>query len=424
LRYKWVKGMAKKSVRDLAVKGMRVLIRADLNVPLDDQQQIANDARIRAFLPTLKHVLDHGGRAIVMSHLGRPKGDPAADQKLSLKPVAERIGELLGKECKFVPDITGPEALAASTALQDGEVLLLENLRFDPAETVIDQAKKNPSGELTPAQDEMRQVFARALSAHADLYVNDAFGTCHRKHVSMYDVPQLVPAGGRAVGFLVEKELQYLGQAVESPKRPFVAILGGAKVSDKIGVIKSLLTKVDQILIGGAMTYTFWAAQGRGIGKSLCEHDKIDLAKGILAEAGEKLHLPVDSLAAPELKAGLRPQIVDGDIPDGLMGLDIGPKTFKEFLEIVGTAGTIVWNGPVGAFEIEPFDTGTFALARSIAQATSRGAVTVIGGGDSAAAVEKIGLTEQMTHVSTGGGASLKFLEGKRFDPIEVIDEA
>ena len=414
--------MAKKSVRDLAVKGMRVLIRADLNVPLDDRQKITNDARIRAFLPTLKHVLDNGGRAIVMSHLGRPKGDPAADQRLSLKPVAERISELLGRECQFVPHITGPEALAASSGLQDGEVLLLENLRFDPAETVIDQAKKNPSGELTPAQDEMRQVFARALSAHADLYVNDAFGTCHRKHVSMYDVPQLVPAGGRAVGFLVEKELQYLGQAVESPKRPFVAILGGAKVSDKIGVIKSLLTKVDHILIGGAMTYTFWAAQGRGIGKSLC--DKIDLAKGILAEAGSKLHLPVDSVAATELKAGVKPRIVDGDVPDDLMGLDIGPKTFKEYNEIVGTAGTIVWNGPVGAFEIEPFDTGTFALARSIAQATSRGAVTVIGGGDSAAAVEKIGLTERMTHVSTGGGASLKFLEGKRFDPIEVIGEA
>ncbi len=416
--------MAKKSVRDLAVKGMRVLIRADLNVPLDDRQKITNDARIRAFLPTLKHVLDNGGRAIVMSHLGRPKGDPAADQRLSLKPVAERISKLLGRECQFVPHITGPEALAASSGLQDGEVLLLENLRFDPAETVIDQAKKNPSGKLTPAQDEMRQVFARALSAHADLYVNDAFGTCHRKHVSMYDVPQLVPAGGRAVGFLVEKELQYLGQAVESPKRPFVAILGGAKVSDKIGVIKSLLTKVDHILIGGAMTYTFWAAQGRRIGKSLCEHDKIDLAKGILAEAGSKLHLPVDSVAATELKAGVRPRIVEGDLPDDLMGLDIGPKTFKEYNEIVGTAGTVVWNGPVGAFEIEPFDTGTFALARSMAEATKRGAVTVIGGGDSAAAVEKIGLTERMTHVSTGGGASLKFLEGKRFDSIEVIDEA
>ena len=416
--------MAKKSVRDLAVKGMRVLIRADLNVPLDNRQTITDDTRIRKFLPTLKHVVDSGGRAIVMSHLGRPQGDPEADKKLSLQPVAERIGELLGKKCKFVPHITGPEALAASSGLQDGEVLLLENLRFDPAETVIDKAKKNADGRLTPAHDEQRQAFARALGAHADLYVNDAFGTCHRKHVSMYDVPQLVPAGGRAVGFLVQKELQYLGQAVNSPKRPFVAILGGAKVSDKIGVIKNLLTKVDHILIGGAMTYTFWAAQGRRIGKSLCEPDKLELAKGIIAEAGDKLHLPVDTVAASELKPGVRPQIVEGEVPDDLMGLDIGPKTFKEYHRIVGEAGTIVWNGPVGAFEIKPFDTGTFALARSIAAATDRGAVTVIGGGDSAAAVEKIGLADRMTHVSTGGGASLKFLEGKTFDPIEVIDEA
>ncbi len=403
---------------------MRVLIRADLNVPLDDRQKITNDARIRKFLPTLEHVLDNGGRAIVMSHLGRPTGEPEADRKLSLRPVAERIGELLGKECKFVPHTTGPEALAASSGLHDGEVLLLENLRFNPAEKVIDRAKKNPDGRLTAAQDEQRRAFAEALAAHADLYVNDAFGTCHRKHVSMYDVPQLVPAGGRAIGFLVEKELRFLGQAIESPQRPFIAILGGAKVSGKIGVIKNLLTKVDHILIGGAMTYTFWAAQGRGIGKSLCEHDKLDLARGIIAEAGDKLHLPVDAIAATELKAGVKPQIVEGEVPDDLMGLDIGPKTFKEFNEIVGTAGTIVWNGPVGAFEIEPFDTGTFALARSIAAATARGAVTVIGGGDSAAAVDKIGLSSHMTHVSTGGGAALKFLEGKTFDPLEVIDEA
>jgi phosphoglycerate kinase len=416
--------MAKKSVRDLEVAGKRVLIRADLNVPLDDRQRITDDTRIRKFLPTLRHVVDHGGRAIVMSHLGRPTGAAEADRKLSLAPVAERIGELVGKPCGFVPHITGPAALAASSRLADGDVLLLENLRFDPAETVIDKAKKNPDGRLTAAQDEQRQTFARGLAAHADLYVNDAFGTCHRKHVSMYDVPQLLPAGGRAVGFLVEKELQFLGQAIDSPRRPFVAILGGAKVSDKIGVIKNLLTKVDHILIGGAMTYTFWAAQGRGIGRSLCEPDKLDLAKGIIAEAGDKLHLPVDAVAAAELKAGVRPQVVEREVPGDLMGLDIGPKTFKEYNRIVGEAGTVVWNGPVGAFEIEPFDTGTFALARSIAEATSRGAITVIGGGDSAAAVEQIGLSDRMTHVSTGGGASLKFLEGKPFDPIEVIDEA
>jgi phosphoglycerate kinase len=416
--------MAKKSVRDLAVKGLRVLIRADLNVPLDDDRNITNDARIRKFLPTLEHVVSAGGRAILMSHLGRPKGDAQADRKLSLRPVAERIAELTGRPCSFVEDCVGTEALAASSGLQDGQALLLENLRFHPGETVIDKAKKNPSGELTPAQDESRQSFARSLAAHADVYVNDAFGTCHRKHVSMYDVPQLVATGGRVVGFLVEKELKFLGEAVDSPKRPFVAILGGAKVSDKIGVIQNLLTKVDQILIGGAMTYTFWAAQGRGIGRSLCEHDKIDLAKGLLAEAGDKLHLPADSIAAAELKPGVKTSIVDGDLPADLMGLDIGPRTFKEYNRIVADAGTIVWNGPVGAFEVEPFDTGTFALAGRIAAATDRGAVTVIGGGDSAAAVEKAGLTERMTHVSTGGGASLRFLEGKRFDPIEVLDEA
>lgn len=414
--------MAKKSVRDLNVKGLRVLIRADLNVPLDDNRNITNDARIRMFLPTLQYVIEHGGRAIVMSHLGRPSGNPNEDRKYSLRPVAQRLGELLGRECKFSPTITGPEAVAASAALDDGEVLLLENLRFDPAETVIDKAKKNPSGKLTPAQEELRQVFARALSAHADLYVNDAFGTCHRKHVSMYDVPKLVAPGGSAVGFLVEKELKYLGEAVNNPKRPFVAILGGAKVSDKIGVIKNLISKVDHILVGGAMTYTFWAAQGRKIGKSLCETDSIELAKGLIAEAGGKLHLPTDSVAAAELKAGVPHKVVEGDLPNDLMGLDIGPKTVRTFKEIIDRAGTIVWNGPVGAFEVKPFDEGTFALARAIADATKCGAVSVIGGGDSAAAVEQIGLEDSMTHVSTGGGASLKFLEGKKFDPIEVID--
>ncbi|MFQ5806451.1 MAG: phosphoglycerate kinase [Phycisphaerae bacterium] len=413
----------KKSVRDLAVKGLRVLIRADLNVPLDSRQNITDDTRIRKFLPTLEHVVAGGGRAILMSHLGRPKGDPQADKRLSLRPVANRISELTKRPCKFVEHCIGPEALAASSGLEDGEVLLLENLRFDQAETVIDKAKENLSGKLTPAQEEMREAFARSLAAHADVYVNDAFGTCHRKHVSMYDVPQLVAPGGRVTGFLVEKELRYLGQALESPKRPFVAVLGGAKVSDKIGVIKNLLQRVDHILIGGAMTYTFWAAQDRSIGKSLCEHDQLDLAKELLAAAGDKLHLPVDSVAATELKEGVKATIVDGELPPELMGLDIGPRTLGDFTERLREAGTIVWNGPVGAFEIEPFNAGTFALARTIAEATDRGAVTVIGGGDTAAAVEQANLADRMTHVSTGGGASLKFLEGKRFEPLEVIDE-
>ena len=418
--------MAKKSVRDLPAKGLRVLIRADLNVPLDQDQRITNDARIRKFLPTLEHVVAGGGRAVVMSHLGRPTGDDrAADKRLfSLRPVAERIAELTDRPCAFTDDCIGNEALAASSGLHDGQTLLLENLRFHPGETIIDKAKKNPDGKLTPAQDETRQIFAGALTAHADVYVNDAFGTCHRKHVSMYDVPQAVSPGGRVVGFLVEKELQYLGQAVNDPKRPFVAILGGAKVSDKIGVIKNLLSKVDHVLIGGAMMYTFWAAQGRSVGKSLCERDQLDLANELIGLGGEKLHLPCDSIAAAELKAGVESTTVEGEIPADLMGLDIGPKTLAGYVRLVGEAGTLVWNGPVGAFETKPFDAGTFALAREIAGATDKGAISVIGGGDSAAAVEIAGLTEKMTHVSTGGGASLKFLEGKKFDPIEVLDDA
>jgi len=359
-----------------------------------------------------------------MSHLGRPSGDPQADRRFSLRPVAAHLSRLLGQECRFADDCIGRDALAASAALRDGEVLLLENLRFHKAETIIDQAKKNPDGKLTAEQEQMRQDFARALAAHGEAYVNDAFGTCHRNHVSMYDVPRLMPAGRRVVGFLVEKELQYLGQAVESPKRPFVAMLGGAKVSDKIGVIRNLLPRVDHILIGGAMTFTFWAAQNRGIGKSLCEQDKLELARQLLAEAGGKLHLPVDSVAAPELREGVESRVVQGEVPPDLMGLDIGPQTIAEFGALLRQAGTIVWNGPVGAFEIRPFDAGTFALARVIAEATDAGAVSVIGGGDSAAAVQQAGLAERMTHVSTGGGASLKFLEGKKFDPIEILDEA
>ncbi len=416
--------MAKKSLRDLNVKGLRVLIRADLNVPLDSRQTITNDARIRKFLPTLNHVIEQGGRAVLMSHLGRPTGDPDKDQALSLRPVAGRISELTGRECKFVPSITGPEALAASAGLADGETLLLENLRFDRAETIIDKAKKNPSGKLTPAQEEMRQAFARGLAAHGEAYVNDAFGTCHRKHVSMYDVPRLMPPGLRVAGFLVEKELKYLGQAIESPRRPFVAILGGAKVSDKIGVIRNLLAKVDHILIGGAMMYTFWAAQGRSVGKSLCERDKLDLARELLEIGAGKLHLPIDTVAAGELREGVETTVVEGEVPAELMGLDIGPKTLAEYEGLIAQAKTIVWNGPVGAFETRPFDVGTMALARAIAEATDRGAVSVIGGGDSAAAVESAGLEQRMTHVSTGGGASLKFLEGKRFETIEILDDA
>ncbi len=417
--------MAKKSVRDLKVDGRRVLIRADLNVPLDAKQSVTDDRRIRMFLPTLRDLLDRGGRAIVMSHLGRPTGDgPEQDKEFSLAPVAGRMQQLLGRPVTFVRECIGPQVEAAVKALPRGQTLLLENLRFHKAETLIDKAKKNPDGKLTPDQDAQRSAFAKALAAHGECYVNDAFGTCHRKHVSMYDVPLLMPAGNRVVGFLVEKELQYLGKALQDAQQPFLAVLGGAKVSDKINVIRNLLGRVDAILIGGAMTYTFWAAQGRQVGKSLCERDKLELARDLLRDGGGKIVLPVDSVAAAELKAGVATRVVEGDLPADLMGLDIGPRTFQQFENRILGAGTIVWNGPMGAFETPPFEKGTFELARVMAEATARGAVTVIGGGDSAAAVEQAGFADKVSHISTGGGASLEFLEGKPFKTIEVLDEA
>lgn len=416
--------MAKRSVRDLPLRGQRVLVRADFNVPLDAHQNITDDRRIRQFLPTLDFILKAGGRAILMSHLGRPIGDPVKDKVHSLRPVAERVAQLTGKACAFAEDCVGPTATTAVGKLRDGEILLLENLRFHAAETLIDDAKKYPDKKLPPEKDAQRKEFAKGLASLADLYVNDAFGTCHRKHVSMYDVPAALGPGKRAIGFLVEKELEYLGKALDAPKRPFVAVLGGAKVSDKIGVITKLLEKVDTILVGGAMTYTFWAAQGKQVGKSLCERDKLDLAKDLLAKAGAKLRLPVDSVVASELREGVATRVIDGALPDDVMGLDIGPRTIREYGEILNAARTIVWNGPVGAFETKPFDHGTLELGRRIADATTAGAISVIGGGDSAAAVEQAGLADRITHISTGGGASLNFLEGKRFDPIEIIDDA
>lgn len=415
--------MARRSIRDLELRGQRVLIRADFNVPLDEHQRITDDRRIRQFLPTLDYVIQQRGRAILMSHLGRPKGDPQADQAFSLRPVAKRIEELTRRQCGFAPDCVGPEAEAAADGLMEGGTLLLENLRFHKAETVIDKAAKNPGGTLTPEQEAARDNFARGLAALADLYVNDAFGTCHRNHVSMYDVPKLLEPKRRAVGFLVEKELRYLGQALNEPKRPFIAVLGGAKVSDKINVIRRLLAKVDAVLIGGAMAYTFWAAQGKCVGASLCEPDKVGLARELMAVGGDRLKLPVDSVIARELKPNAESRVVEGDIPEGYMGLDIGPATLESFCAMLRGAGTIVWNGPVGAFETPPFDAGTLALAKLIADATGSGAITVIGGGDSAAAVERAGLAERMTHISTGGGAALQFLEGEKFGPLEIIDE-
>ncbi len=415
--------MAKVSVRDLDVAGKRVLIRADLNVPFDSNGRISDDRRITQFLPTLQNVIERGGAAIVMSHLGRPTGDPAQDASLSLKPVAQRIGELTGKKCGFATDCVGAEAEQAVASLKKCQTLLLENLRFHKAETIVDKAKKNSDGKLTPEQEATRQKFANALASLGELYVNDAFGACHREHVSMYDVPVILGPGRRAIGFLVEKELRYLRSALENPQRPFVAVLGGAKVSDKIGVIRNLIPRVDQILIGGAMTFTFWAAKGWAVGRSLCEQDKVDLAKELIAEAGDKLILPMDSVATDELYAGASPKVVRGELPPDLMGVDIGPDTVAVFSKILRNARTIIWNGPVGAFEFAPFDAGTNAIAKVIAEATDAGATSIIGGGDSAAAVEKAHLSDRMTHISTGGGASLSFLEGAAFETIDIIDD-
>jgi phosphoglycerate kinase len=416
--------MAKKSVRDLEVAGRRVLIRADLNVPLDAQRRVSDDRRIRQFLPTLRNVLSRGGRAVIMSHLGRPSGDANRDRAFSLDTVTTRLAELYGRPCTLAPGCAGPAVEATVQRLNDGDMLLLENLRFQAAETIIDKADSSPDGRLTPQQEAQREEFSRALAGLGEAYVNDAFGTCHRRHVSMYDVPRRLPRGTRAMGLLVETELRYLGEALERPRRPFVAILGGAKVSDKIELIRRLLERVDRILIGGAMTYTFWAAQGLSVGKSLCERDKLALARELLAQAGPRLQLPTDSVVGPELRVGVETRVVEGALPPDALGLDIGPATVQAFTQAIRAAGTILWNGPLGAFETPPFDRGTMEIARQVAVATDAGALSIIGGGDSAAAVEQAGVAERMSHVSTGGGAALTFLEGRAFEAIEVLDES
>ena len=420
--------MATKTLADINVSGKTVLMRVDFNVPLKGGQ-ITDDRRIRAALPSIKQVLDQGGKLVLMSHLGRPDG--AFDPEGSLKPCAVRLGELLGKPVKLGPkEVIGPAAEALVASLKPGETALLENVRFHAGETMPDKAKKNPDKKLTPEQQKTHDDFVAGLAKLGDVYVNDAFGTCHRKHASMYGVAKAIQKkGGAAVaGYLVEKEIRYLHEAVSSPKRPFVAILGGAKVSDKIKLISNLLGKVDHILIGGAMAYTLLKARGVAVGKSRVEEDQVEEMKKLLGQAGGKIVLPSDHSAAAnfDFKAmtGDKPTVVPGEaIPDGLMGMDIGPKTVAAFSDIIGKAGTIVWNGPMGVFESPDYAAGTLAVAKAIAAATGRGAITVIGGGDSAAAVEKMGLADKMTHVSTGGGASLEYLEGKAMPPIEVLDQ-
>ncbi len=419
--------MATRTIADLSEKdiaGKAVLCRVDFNVPLAGGE-ITDDKRIVAAMPTIEHVIKVGGRLILMSHLGRPKGK-GFEEEFSLKPAARRLGELLGKEVRLGPaEVVGAGTDALVAAMNDGDVVLLENLRFHPGETMPDKAKKNPDGKLTAEQQAALNAFADALGAMGEVYVNDAFGTCHRRHASMYGAAKRIQAaGGPAVaGFLVEKEIQYLHKAVDSPKRPFVAILGGVKVSDKIKLIAKLLEKVDRILIGGAMAYTLLKAAGHAVGNSIVEEDKVDEMKGLLARAGEKILLPADHVATDDFDDG-KPVSADGvDIPDGLMGMDIGPETISAFGEVIASAGTIVWNGPMGVFEKEAYAAGTRAVAEAVAEATDGGAISVIGGGDSAAAVEQMNLGDRMTHVSTGGGASLKYLEGKPMPPIEVLDQ-
>ncbi|MDY6019812.1 MAG: phosphoglycerate kinase [Oscillospiraceae bacterium] len=390
----------KKTVYDVDVKGRKVLLRCDFNVPQNKETgEITSDKRIVAALPTIRYLLDQGAAVIACSHLGKPKGE--WKEKLSLAPVAKRLSELLGREVIFARDVIGEDAKAKASALKGGEIMLLENLRFH-----IEEEKNDPA-------------FARELASMAELYVSDAFGTVHRAHASTAGVAAFLPA---VSGLLVARELDVMGKALDDPRRPFVAVLGGAKVSDKIGVINNLLEKADTIIIGGGMAYTFIKAQGGEIGKSLLETDKTDYALEMIEKAkskGVKLLLPTDTIAAKEFSADAEPVTVDSmKIPADMMGMDIGPETSKAFCSAVKGAGTIVWNGPMGVFEFPAFANGTKAMARALAES---GAVTIIGGGDSAAAAEQLGFADKITHISTGGGASLEFLEGRELPGVACL---
>lgn len=389
----------KKSVEDIEVAGKKVIVRCDFNVPQDDTGRITDDKRIVASLQTIKYLLAQKAAVILCSHLGRPKGQ--VNPKYSLKPVAERLTELLGQEVKLADDVVGESAKSLAAALKPGEVMLLENVRFHKEEEKNDPA------------------FAKELAGLAEVYVNDAFGTAHRAHATTAGIADYLPA---ACGFLINKEISIMGKALADPARPFVAILGGAKVSDKIGVINNLIEKCDTIIIGGGMSYTFMKAMGKKIGTSLCEDDKLDLAKGLLEKAeakGVQLLLPIDTVCADHFAADAEPVVYEaGELPDHMMGLDIGPKTIELFSESLKDAGTVVWNGPMGVFEFDAFAVGTKAVAKAIAASN---AVSIIGGGDSAAAVEKLGFASRMTHISTGGGASLEFLEGLELPGIACL---
>ncbi|MBK7981709.1 MAG: phosphoglycerate kinase [Ignavibacteriae bacterium] len=395
--------MGKLFIEDLDLKGKKVLVRVDFNVPLNENLEITDDIRITSALPTIEKIIKDGGKAILMSHLGRPKGGP--NPKYSLKPTAVRLGELLGKEVKLAPDCIGEEVKKMVDAMKDGDVLILENVRFHPEE------EKNDT------------EFAKQLASLGDVYINDAFGSAHRAHASTEGITKYI--GQNASGYLMKKELDYLGSAVENPKRPFTAILGGAKISGKIDVIQQLMSKVDNLIVGGGMGYTFYKAQGMEIGTSLLEADKIDLAKEILEKAkssGVNFLLPVDVVVASEFDNCSISEVVPVNaIPADKMGLDIGPKTIEKFKEVILNSKTVVWNGPMGVFEFDNFAKGTNSIAEALVEATEKGAITVIGGGDSAAAIKKAGLDDKVSHVSTGGGASLEYLEGKVLPGVEAL---
>jgi phosphoglycerate kinase len=391
----------KKTVEDIDVAGKRVLVRCDFNVPFDADGNIADPKRINEAMKTIRYLVDHNAKVILCSHLGRPKGE--FNPKYSLAPVAEYLSKALGKEVKMAKDVIGESAKSIAASLQDGEVELIENVRFHNEETKNDPA------------------FAKELASMADIYVNDAFGTAHRAHASTEGVSHYLPS---VCGYLIQKEITVMGGALQDPKRPFVAILGGAKVSDKIGVINNLISKVDTLIIGGGMAYTFLKALGHPIGTSICEEDKLELAKETMANAeknGVKFLLPLDNKVGKEYKADTEAMAVPSDdIPDGWMGLDIGPKTVELFSAAIKDAGTVVWNGPMGVSEWENFAAGTIGVAKAVAES---GAISIIGGGDSAAAVEKLGFADKMTHISTGGGASLEFLEGLELPGIACLNE-
>jgi len=393
--------MNKKTVRDIDLKGKKVLVRCDFNVPYDENRVITDNRRIVAALPTINYLLENNCKVILCSHLGRPKGE--VKPEFSLDIVAKELSRLLGKEVILAKDVVGPDAVAKAEALGEGEVMLLENVRFEPGE------EKN--------DEELSKKFASL----AEVFVNDAFGTAHRAHSSTTGVASFLPA---VSGFLIEKELNFMGDAIANPVRPFMAILGGKKVSDKIGVIDSLLEKVDTLLIGGAMAYTFFKAMGYNVGDSICEEDKLDLAREIMDKAkakGVKLMLPVDTRIGKEFSADTESKVVKCDeMPDGWEGFDIGPETIAAYVEELKNAKTIIWNGPLGVFEFEQFAVGTNEIAKALADID---AVKVVGGGDSAAAIEKAGLADKFTHISTGGGASLEFLEGKKLPGIEALQD-